>query len=143
MKAKRPKTKASSSAGPASGAITPRSVCDPHPVHAQCSSVVHGAGRSSPSVALDGSGTFAARASLRFRLLLALLDDFVLAIMGGGGNAGGTGSSEVASIGVESTHSSSSSSRTAESNDEVVRENPTTAFVLCEIGLALPSRLVS
>ena len=80
---------------------------------------------------LDGNGTLAARASLRFRLLLALLNDFVLAIMGGGGgNAGGAGSSGVTGIGVGSTHSSSSSSSRSAESDEIVRENPMTAVVL-------------
>ena len=91
---------------------------------------------------LDGNGTLAARVSLRFRLLLALLDDFVLVTMrGGGGNADGAGSSGVAGIGVGSIHSSSSSSRSAKS-DEIVRKNPTTVVVLCEIGWVVRAAVV-
>ena len=72
-----------------------------------------------PSATLDGNST-CARASLCF-LLLALLDDFVLAI--GGGNTGRAG------IGVGSTYSSSSKSAESE---EIGREKLTGA-VLHEI----------
>lgn len=65
---------------------------------------------------------------------LLVLDDLVLAMMVGDRNDGGAGPTGVPSIGVASTHPSSSLSRSIESDDEIVREKPTTAVVLCEIG---------
>ena len=60
--------------------------------------------------------------------------DLVLAMMVSGRKDGGSGPTSVAGIGrVGSTHPSSPSSRSAESDDEIMRENPTTAVVLCEI----------
>ena len=115
---------------PGSGAITPLTpplcVCLPsRPRAVLICGTRRGLSSCVPSATLHGNGT-CARASLRF-LLLALLDDLVLAI--GGGNTGGAVSSGVASIGVGSTHSSSS--RSAES-DEIVREK-STAVALREI----------
>lgn len=64
---------------------------------------------------------------LPFRLF-ARLDDLVFGMIGGG-NPGGAGSNGGAGMGVRSTHSSSSSSRLAESED-IVCEEESTAFGL-------------
>ena len=61
---------------------------------------------------------------------LLVLDDLVLAMMVGGRNDGGAGPTGVPSIGVASTHPSSSLSRSIESGDDIVREKPTTAVVV-------------
>ena len=75
-----------------------------------------------------GQSSVYARASLRFCLFLALLDDLVSEMMvEDGGNTGGTDSIGVAGIGIGS----------AESDDEIVRENTATAVALCEIGLVV------
>ncbi|KAF8269969.1 hypothetical protein EI94DRAFT_1798656 [Lactarius quietus] len=92
-----------------------------------------------PSTALDGNGT-CARCSFRFRLFV-LLDDLLFAmIAGGGGNAGGEGSSSVGGIGVGSIHSSSS--RSAESDDIVREKFTSTAVAFCVLlGVVLLLRL--
>ena len=76
-----------------------------------------------PSATLDGNGTCATRGAFRF-LLFVLLDDLVFAIMGGGNAVGGADSRGVGGIGVGSTHSSSS--RSVE-EDEIVRDEKSTA----------------
>ena len=100
-----------------------RSACAHHRVRSPCSSAAPAG--ACPQARPPPHST-RARASLRL-LLLALLDDLVLAI--GGGNTGGAVSSGVAGVGVGSTHSSSS--RSAES-DEIVCEK-STAVALREI----------